>query len=169
MSSLLSCLYDLHTCEERHSLKITISRLLSAGLSRFMWITSKFSLFLRLQHDAFCVAGTIHAVLLGKYIAVRQTQSLASSSGTGTSAAPQKALYRPSTSVPSSNSRKPLWDRLFRTLLNCPLAPERPDVTPLLAEFTSVRTSSFCLPTTPSVPSMAVQRDCNVCGDVIRP
>lgn len=88
-----------------------------------------------LQHDAFCVAGTIHAVLLGKYIAVQHAQSLASKSAT----APHKPVFRPATSVPSSNPRKPLWDRLFRTLLNCPLAPERPDVTPLLAEFTSVR------------------------------
>jgi hypothetical protein len=82
------------------------------------------------------VAGTIHAVLLGKYITVSRAASFASASG---SSAPHKRMFRPSTSVPSSNPRKPLWDRLFRTLLNCPLAPERPDVTPLLAEFTSVR------------------------------
>jgi hypothetical protein len=89
------------------------------------------------QHDAFCVAATIHAVLLGKYIAVQRAQSLAPSAGA--SAAAARPVFRPTTAVPHSNARKPLWDRLFCTLLNCPLAPERPDVTPLIAELTSVR------------------------------
>lgn len=84
------------------------------------------------QHDAFCVAATVHALLLGAYIDVQAAQPLV-----GGPAA--KPVYRPCTAVPASNPRKALWDRVLRALLNCPLPPERPDVTPLISQLSAVR------------------------------
>lgn len=85
-----------------------------------------------LQHDCFCVAATIHALLLGKYIDMTTVQPL-------TSGPSSKLVVRPTTAVPRTTLRKALWDRVLRTLLNCPLAPERPDMAPLIAELAAVR------------------------------
>lgn len=90
-----------------------------------------------MQHDAFCIAATIHCLLLGSYISVQQTQ--AADGG--------KARWRPTTAVPATNSRKQLWDAIFDSLLNCPLPPERPDISPLidrLAQVWDLPVSSAC-------------------------
>jgi hypothetical protein len=83
------------------------------------------------QHDAFCVAATIHALLFGQYIEVQKVQPLGASS--------REALFRPRIAVPNRCKHKGLWDRTFRSLLNCPLPPERPDMAPLIAELGQVR------------------------------
>eukprot|EP00892_Ulva_mutabilis_P005049 jgi/Ulvmu1/2916/UM147_0014.1 len=81
-------------------------------------------------HDAFCVAATMHALLLGRYIGVQAVQPLA-----GGAAA--KPIFKPCTAVPKSNPRKALWDRVLRALLNCPLPPERPNITPLISQLSA--------------------------------
>lgn len=83
----------------------------------------------RVQHDAFCIAATIHCLILGSYIAVKQTQPADSG----------KARWQPATAVPASSPRKALWDSIFDSLLNCPLPPERPDISPLISKLARVR------------------------------
>ena len=58
----------------------------------------------RVQHDAFCVAASLHCLLLGKYIDVQQVEPLDSSGS-------RKPVFKPCTAVPASCERKRIWDR----------------------------------------------------------
>lgn len=84
------------------------------------------------QHDAFCVAATVHTLLHGEYIelaAAKEDENAA------------RRTWRPTTAVPDDMPRKRLWDGAFRALFNCPLPPERPDFAWLILEFQQVRGS----------------------------
>ena len=83
-----------------------------------------------MQHDAFCVAATVHTLLHGEYI------ELAAAKDDENAA---RRTWRPATAVAATTPRKRLWDGAFHALLNCPLPPERPDFGWLVAEFKQVR------------------------------